>query len=248
MGVDSPARLCGMDGCNKPLRARDMCSNHYNRSQYPSSERHPPRTVECAVCERPMQTTSSRTYKRNVCSYLCRWFLTNPDAETACVIPTSHAAHQRWVSPDSRLPVLWKPAPATVAPRPSRIRWVAGICRRCGAPFVDTWLAEASSTHCSAACSKALGKQRRRARERGAYVADVSPHAVFERDAWRCGLCRRKVRRNVKVPHPLAAVLDHIVPLAKGGTHEPGNVQCAHFRCNSVKSDRIGGGVQPALF
>ena len=27
------------------------------------------------------------------------------------------------------------------------------------------------------------------------------------------------------------------VPLADGGTHEPANVQCAHYLCNSVKSD-----------
>jgi 5-methylcytosine-specific restriction endonuclease McrA len=31
-------------------------------------------------------------------------------------------------------------------------------------------------------------------------------------------------------------VLDHIVALARGGTHQAINVQCAHFLCNSHKS------------
>jgi 5-methylcytosine-specific restriction endonuclease McrA len=29
--------------------------------------------------------------------------------------------------------------------------------------------------------------------------------------------------------------LDHIVPLSRGGTHEPSNVQLAHYGCNSKR-------------
>ena len=39
------------------------------------------------------------------------------------------------------------------------------------------------------------------------------------------------------VPEPLAATLDHIVPLSCGGEHSEANVQLAHFLCNSTKSD-----------
>ena len=69
---------------------------------------------------------------------------------------------------------------------------------------------------------------------------------VFERDHWVCQLCRRKVNRTATAPHPKAPVIDHVIPLNKGGTHEPANVQCAHFICNSIKGDR-GGGEQLAL-
>jgi 5-methylcytosine-specific restriction endonuclease McrA len=41
-----------------------------------------------------------------------------------------------------------------------------------------------------------------------------------------------------KVPDRLAPTIDHIVPLARGGTHEPSNVQSAHFICNALKGDR----------
>jgi 5-methylcytosine-specific restriction endonuclease McrA len=37
----------------------------------------------------------------------------------------------------------------------------------------------------------------------------------------------------------MAATLDHIVPLAKGGLHVMENVACAHHACNSDKSDRM---------
>lgn len=69
---------------------------------------------------------------------------------------------------------------------------------------------------------------------------------IFERDGWRCQLCRKPVRRTAVVPHPLAPTLDHIVPLAAGGLHEPANVQTAHFICNSVRG--AGGVAQLRAF
>ncbi|WP_410666040.1 HNH endonuclease [Amycolatopsis sp. lyj-84] len=53
-----------------------------------------------------------------------------------------------------------------------------------------------------------------------------------------CQLCGKKVRTDVVVPHPLAATIDHVIPLARGGRHEMSNVQTAHFLCNSLKGDR----------
>lgn len=82
-------------------------------------------------------------------------------------------------------------------------------------------------------------KDRRRARLRGVRVgAPVWRSRIYQRDGWQCQLCGKAVLRNEKVPHPLAPTLDHIIPLARGGTHEPNNVQLAHFICNSRKSDR----------
>jgi 5-methylcytosine-specific restriction endonuclease McrA len=95
--------------------------------------------------------------------------------------------------------------------------------------------------HCTDACAKAQRRARRRASKRQAFVADVSPRKIYERDGWRCRLCGRKLKRNAVVPHSLAPTIDHIVPLARGGTHEPSNVQAAHFLCNSLKGDRQGG-------
>lgn len=93
----------------------------------------------------------------------------------------------------------------------------------------------ASKTHRE---RKRRDKDNRAMRKRGAFVEQVQRTKVYERDGWVCQLCRKPVRRDKVVPHPLAPTLDHIVPLAGGGAHAYANVQLAHFMCNSAKSDR----------
>lgn len=150
---------------------------------------------------------------------------------------------------DSRLPVLHpEPSPAFrlpkshpargPEPRPARL-FVMGWCPRDGAPFVVE--GQLTSRWCSDLCQKAEHRSTRRARKRDAFVAHVNRRAIYERDGWMCGICGDPVDREAKVPDPAAPVLDHIVPLARGGTHEPANVRCAHFYCNNVKSDRLDG-------
>lgn len=117
--------------------------------------------------------------------------------------------------------------------------FVSGECRRCGDLF--TIIDQLENRYCSTRCARADGKDRRRARKREAFVENVYRAKVFERDGWRCQICRRKVDRLKAAPHPKAPTLDHIIPLAKGGTHEPRNAQLACFTCNSRKGDRFSG-------
>lgn len=91
-----------------------------------------------------------------------------------------------------------------------------------------------------------INRARRRAVLKAAYVAPVDPKAIHARDKNICHLCGKKVKAGTKVPHPLAPTLDHLIPLAAGGTHEPANVATAHFICNSRKQHH-GGGEQLAL-
>jgi 5-methylcytosine-specific restriction endonuclease McrA len=81
----------------------------------------------------------------------------------------------------------------------------------------------------------------RRAKRRAAFVEVVDSRYVFERDDWRCHLCRRKCRRDVDGMHPQGATVDHIVPLSKGGDHSLANVATAHRSCNIRKGNRAGG-------
>ncbi len=68
-----------------------------------------------------------------------------------------------------------------------------------------------------------------------AYVAPVYLKKMYERDGWICQICREPVDPTLRYPDPMSASLDHIIPLARGGTHEPGNVQLAHWICNVKK-------------
>ena len=68
----------------------------------------------------------------------------------------------------------------------------------------------------------------RRAKKRNAYVAPVDRREIFIRDGGRCHICKKLVNPN-------KWHLDHILPLAKNGTHEPRNVSVSHPKCNLQK-------------
>lgn len=81
--------------------------------------------------------------------------------------------------------------------------------------------------------------RRRAARNSSASGAAVLLTSIAERDKWRCGICRKRVSQQAAWPSPMSASLDHVIPLSKGGAHDPSNVQLAHLACNSSKGNRI---------
>lgn len=111
-------------------------------------------------------------------------------------------------------------------------------CDECGTSFqpAKTW-ATRSPRFCSPRCNQRNAMRRRRARLADAFVAEVNAAEVFECNGWICQLCGDPVDRSLRHPDLMAASLDHIVPLARGGTHEPSNCQLAHYLCNCTKGD-----------
>jgi hypothetical protein len=81
--------------------------------------------------------------------------------------------------------------------------------------------------------------QRRRARLVEAFVEDVDLASIWDRDGGACGICGDDIDPSIAWPHKMSKTLDHILPLSKGGTHEPANAQLAHAVCNSRKNDRL---------
>ncbi|MDO4681099.1 MAG: HNH endonuclease signature motif containing protein [Aerococcus sp.] len=74
------------------------------------------------------------------------------------------------------------------------------------------------------------------------------PHrAQFERNKKRilksqrtCGICGQPVDLSLKVGDPMAPVIDHIIPVSKGGhPSDINNLQLAHWTCNRMKSDKL---------
>lgn len=83
---------------------------------------------------------------------------------------------------------------------------------------------------------------RRRALIKGSETGEpVILAYIAERDKWKCHICRKRVSPERKWPHPLSPSLDHLVPVSKGGIHDPSNVRLAHSRCNIAKNDRGSG-------
>lgn len=116
-------------------------------------------------------------------------------------------------------------------------------CAFCGVDFLS---AHPHARFCSRSCSRRAEQRRHwlkvraQVRERRASIKageDIDPLAVFADDGWCCWVCGLPVDRSAVFPAPLSAVIDHVVPFAKGGAHQRSNVRCAHNICNSHKSD-----------
>ncbi len=73
---------------------------------------------------------------------------------------------------------------------------------------------------------------RYRARKVNAFIGNVDRQAIFIRDTGKCHICEKRV-------NPINWHLDHIIPLAKNGMHEPANVAVSHPHCNLQKSDSL---------
>ena len=84
-------------------------------------------------------------------------------------------------------------------------------------------------------------RQSRRALLLAAWVEDVDPKVVFERNEYVCQRCYIKCQVTT-YPASDYATLDHIIPLEwgvfRGGFHSYANTQTLCYSCNSAKGNR----------
>ena len=73
---------------------------------------------------------------------------------------------------------------------------------------------------------------RRARKQQNGPVEKINRRKVHERDGGICHICNMPVSL-------LGMHLDHVVPVARGGTHTYANVKAAHGRCNLVKGNRL---------
>ena len=124
--------------------------------------------------------------------------------------------------------------------RPAKIH-ILRRCPRCKEPK------QFSGTYCSKDCylqsdqGKLItrrGRHLRRARMRNAYIEQVDPSVIAERDKYKCHICRKRVNMNLEYTHKYSATMDHLIPLSLGGDHTYANMRLAHRTCNSSKGNR----------
>lgn len=217
---------CKEAECQRKVQARGMCSTHYSYWHRANKGRvDKAHDKDCAFCGSPFQTTTLRTV---YCSLVCA------------------QRHRAGWSTSKDIVVYARPAKAAPPITHTRTtnRLTCGSCRVCGDMFVSF----STDVTCSEACYQVRHRdkrheaaQRRRSLKRNAYVAPVYRKKVFESDGYRCHICKKMTKRDAVVPHPMAPTIDHLTPLAQGGTHEPLNCRTAHFICNSTKGDRLAG-------
>lgn len=133
-------------------------------------------------------------------------------------------------------------------------------CKWCGKEF-NSWKRTA---YCSDECRDAADKDRRKLQNRkrqlstnvvlnnGVHWNPISIKRLWVRDGGKCGICGKTVNLKLCRGGPgnridmMAATVDHIIPLACGGSHTWDNVRLAHFMCNSKRG--TGGNAQTLLF
>lgn len=178
-----------------------------------------------------------------------------------------HRGRRRWCSESCRVWRHRHPGTErrpTRTPKPKLEPTPAAIraCAECGAAFT-TRRDLTRHRFCGSTCRKVAESRRWRerypdqvqaAKARPAYrdaarrrderlaateTEPIDDIKVFERDRWICQLCGEPVDQELRWPDARSRSLDHVIPVARGGTHTYGNVQLAHLGCNVSKGAKL---------
>jgi hypothetical protein len=90
-------------------------------------------------------------------------------------------------------------------------------------------------------CKKAYNQARNHRK-----VGQLIPY-IGQRDNWRCSICHRKVKSHEYNKRDIwSPTIDHVIPVAQGGTDDLANLKLAHMICNAKKG-KYGGNEQLLL-
>jgi len=116
-------------------------------------------------------------------------------------------------------------------------------CLECNNKFTVEY-GDTRKKYCSSRCANKyvsrISKARYDERLKEAWIEDINPMLVFERDKWKCKGCNKNTPRNKRGSYDLnAPELDHIIPLSIGGKHCYSNVQLLCRGCNMMKGNGV---------
>ena len=136
-------------------------------------------------------------------------------------------------------------AKAELISRQMEERLAIHICKNCGVEYSIGATGYNSDKYCSEKCMKRYAmriKNDRRLRrlKMRKQDPDITLEKLFRRDHGICYLCGEKCDWN-DIDGVIAGLnypsIDHVVPVAKGGTHTWDNIKLAHRSCNTAKRD-----------
>ena len=116
-------------------------------------------------------------------------------------------------------------------------------CLYCGNSFYSP-----TKHYCSDECKRKAARVKdelrkserlKRARSNGQFDADIDIYKLIERDGEYCYLCGDGVHFNNHYNDPKYPTIEHVMPIARGGTHSWDNVKVACRECNTRKSTTL---------
>lgn len=249
--AESHCRVCAAP-VKKPARGRtpqfcgNRCKYQHGARQRGVPEAHRAPRAVCGGCGREFAQRITNGQRLMHCSRRCAGQVSK--AQTQERVAREQLV-RREVAALGRIGAKWRAA----ARDARRCQAVADRrqcrCAGCGTGFIQRThhgRPQVRCDECARAEARRLKKRakrvresRMRARRRGVQCERIDPLAVLERDGWRCMLCGIGTPRRLRgTCDPRAPEMDHIIPLAAGGTHTWGNVQCACRACNHAKGAR----------
>lgn len=247
---------CSVIGCSTASRSRGMCNTHYRRWLSGRTVERTCRTCgapikgpgpsiycgmdcrpRCCVegCEHPYSTREGYCRRHDSLSRrngtpatgVCEWVAKSDRYECqACGAEfTGGRGSRRFCS--SRCRALWMKYSGDI---PS----LDFTCVSCGTRVKrDRWSEKYQQTG-----RKLCGPCSVRSHMSG-YRRKFPPEYLAERDGGDCRLCGNHVDLSLKWPDPMSSSIDHIVPVALGGTDDEENLQLTHLACNRTKGARV---------
>lgn len=242
-------RQCHGSMNGKVLRAVYCCSgcknNAIDRSKHRARDPSHRRLGDgSGICKNCGQAFKSKLSKAVYCRRLCArqaWLKQFPDSADQRVRPRRRVL--RLLRRLLAVKIKQEREEAKRAKRLAREASRMRACRRCYVPMLSR---RKLCSPCSVTVRKAqrrAEKAVRKARERvNLPICEAfDPFVVFDRDGWQCQLCGIDTPRLLRGTYQAEAPeLDHIIPLALGGSHTRANTQCACRSCNGSKGATAG--------
>lgn len=192
-------------------------------------------TLPCRYCGTEFTQPAKKGRRRRYCQERCRSRSAQSQVkpETIARLTAASVLRQRERLLAAKPPCIYCGGPV---PLKSQSVCAARACVRkrnnaCNQRLRDRYRAEHGRPYRPDSVYAAI--YRRKALARGAPVVETfTRREIFERDGWVCGMCGWEIDPEAKHPDPRSASLDHIHPLALGGSHTRGNVRLACLACN----------------
>lgn len=225
-----------------------FCSGKICRSKWEALHQYNSKVYRCQYCNKefvPKKADRNRYCNRD-CSFAvlrqksCRGI--TPVFVSVCIICGCHSDKVHCSDACEKVSTKAATVRYGIANKVLRAR----PCKECGKQFTPEY-GNKRRNYCSYRCLKKnvgrIGKAVRRARMAGSATIEViDPLAVLSRDKWKCHMCGKSTPKRLRgTIEDNAPEMDHIIPLAKGGSHTWDNVACACRKCNQDKGDQIIG-------
>jgi hypothetical protein len=219
-----------------PSEARKTCSDECLLRGIASRSTKPLPQMTCERCGMQFRKRSKTRDSNRFCSRMCGGTLKTPEMKQA---DAAAKAMRKMIRQEMRR-VMREERLRAIEQERNRPKLRSWICSGCGKKTETYGRLLRTCGECKAMKLKTankIAKHRRRAAKKNADFVPVHPDVIFERDRWKCCHCGCKVSKKHDPNHDRYPNLDHVIPIAKGGSHRPENLQCLCRACNLEKSD-----------